>query len=154
MRLNTKMGTKRIGRRSVLLGLSVASVLPSQAWAAIDPALAEALKSASLVPDTVQWSSGVTMTAPAIADDAAAVPVSVRLETAMEVRAVYLFAPGNRRALVASLIPVSDQVSQDWTLRIRLAKTQSVAVVARLADGRLLGARSEVKVTVGGGCKP
>ena len=142
-------------RRQVLAGLAATPLLPGlpgPAAAAAEGALAAALRDLGIAPETLRWGDGIALTAPLIAEDGAAVPVTVRLNDG-PVRVVHLLAPANRRVLVASVTPGEAAGRLEFGLRIRLAKTQGVTVVAERADGRVVGAIAEVQVTVGGGCK-
>ncbi|SEH61746.1 sulfur-oxidizing protein SoxY [Magnetospirillum fulvum] len=142
-----------VGRRSVLVGLTLFPLAAKAAAVAVDGPLAEALRGAGIVPEAVVWSPLVTLTAPAIADDGAAVPVTVGLGAESEVTRLHLFAPANRRQVLTSVEPLSDLVRPVWRLRVRLSKSQTIAAVAQLRDGRVVGAMAEVRVTVGGGCR-
>lgn len=141
-----------VGRRSVLVGLTLLPLV-GQAAAAVEGPLAEALRGAGIAPDAVVWSPLVTLTAPAIADDGAAVPVTVGLGEDGQIVRLSLFAPANRRQLLTTIEPLSDLVRPIWRLRVRLSKSQTIAAVAQLRDGRVVGALAEVRVTVGGGCR-
>ena len=126
--------------------------LPGLATAAVEGPLAAALRDLGIAPETVRWGEGIALTAPQIAEDGAAVPVTVRLDGGAT-RVIHLLAPANRRVLAASVTPGETAGRLEFGLRIRLAKTQGVTVVAERADGRVVGAVAEVQVTAGGGCK-
>jgi len=90
---------------------------------------------------------GITITAPEIAENGNAVPVTVEAPGATEIVMVatdnptpgigtFRFREGAGAAMVAT--------------RIRLGGTQDILAVARFPDGRLGKARVEVKVTIGG----
>jgi sulfur-oxidizing protein SoxY len=142
-----------LARRHLLAGTAL---LPLARCAAarvvVEPALAQALAGLGLAADKVVWASPLQLTAPAVAEDGAAVQVALRLPLSLPVAQLHLFAPGNRRALVATLTPGAELAWPEWTLRIRMARTQTLAAVAQLADGRVLGAQAEVRITAGGGC--
>ena len=96
----------------------------------------------------------ITLTAPEIAENGNTVPISVEVESAMDdtdrVDAVMILAEGNPNPDVATFhfTPMSGAAAA--TTRIRLAKTQNVLAVARMADGSVYMDRKEVKVTIGG----
>jgi len=142
-----------IGRRDLVVGLALLPLAAHAAAAAVDTPLAEALRGVGIKPDSIVWSPLVALTAPAIADDGSSVPVTVKVGDGGGVTVLHLFASANRRQLLASLSPVSDLARADWRIRIRLSKSQTVAAIAQMADGRVVGAMSEVSVTVGGGCR-
>jgi sulfur-oxidizing protein SoxY len=142
-----------VTRRQVLLGLS-AMLAPLPSWAAAEPALAQALRSVGIDPGAVRWGAGLSLTAPLIADDGSVVPVQARAESPMNaadhVTALHLFAPGNPKGHAASAQFGPAAGRAELGLRIRLAKSQIVAAIARHSDGRLVGALAEVRVTAGG----
>jgi len=149
------MSRARLERRTLLLGLVAGPLLarPVRAAPPIVPALADALREVGLAAGGVVWSPEITLTAPETADDGAAVPVTVRLAEGGRPTVVHVFAPGNRKVWLASFTPLSDLVRSEWRLRIRVGKSQTLAAVAKLEDGRTIGATAEVKVTAGGGCR-
>ncbi|MFD2235258.1 thiosulfate oxidation carrier protein SoxY [Phaeospirillum tilakii] len=139
----------------MLVGLALGMMLAPAAARAVSvpPALAEALRALGLEAERVAWSSELVLTAPELAEDGAAVPVSLLLPEGTRPVELHLFAPGNRKAWLASFTPLSELARPEWRLRIRVGRSQTLAAVARLADGRLLGATAEVRITAGGGCR-
>lgn len=99
-------------------------------------------------------SGRVTITAPAIAENGNAVPLTVAVDTKMteadHVRAIHIVADGNPNPGVASfkLSPLGGKA--EVQLRVRMAQTQNVIAVAEMQDGSLWSAAREVKVTIGG----
>ena len=131
-------------RETLALGLGAAAmmVLPLRASAsATDDLIAEFTGGADLA-DT-----GITLTAPEIAENGNTVPIEVSAPGASE---IVVFATGNPVPPVAqfSFGPLAG--SQTAATRIRLAKTQDVVAVARMADGSFARATQLVKVTIGG----
>jgi sulfur-oxidizing protein SoxY len=63
---------------------------------------------------------------------------------------VHIYADGNPNPQIAdfNFTPLSPKASAQ--LRIRLAKTQNVIVVAVMSNGDVYSAKKEVKVTIGG----
>lgn len=143
-----------LGRRIFLAGAAIALLPLPPARAAADPAVGRALSALGLDPAGVRWGGGIALTAPLIADDGAVVPVQARVDSPMSaadrVSALHLFAPANPKAHVATAAFGPAAGRAELSLRIRLAKSQVVAAVARHADGRLVGALAEVRVTAGG----
>jgi sulfur-oxidizing protein SoxY len=96
----------------------------------------------------------VTLKAPEIAENGNAVPVTVSVESEMTeksyVKAVYIAADGNPNPGVATyeFTPMSGKA--EIQLRVRLAQTQKLVVVAEMNDGALYTASREIKVTIGG----
>ena len=90
---------------------------------------------------------GVTLTAPEIAENGNTVPISVDAPGAVEIR---IYADGNPTPGVAAFTFGALAGSHSASTRIRLAGTQEVIAVARMADGSFAEARQTVKVTIGG----
>jgi sulfur-oxidizing protein SoxY len=91
---------------------------------------------------------------PQIAENGAAVPVTVSVESPMTstnyVKAVHIVAEANPDPGVASFhfTPMSGKA--EVSTRMRLARTQQIVAVAEMSDGSVHSARTEVKVTIGG----
>lgn len=96
----------------------------------------------------------VTLKAPEIAENGNAVPVTVSVDSEMTdksyVKAVYIAADGNPNPGVATFefTPMSGKA--EVQLRVRLAQTQKLVVVAEMNDGALYTTSREIKVTIGG----
>ncbi len=92
-------------------------------------------------------SGGLTLTAPEIAENGNTVPVSVDAPGAV---AIMILAAGNPEPAVATFTFGPAAGSQMAATRIRLAKTQDVVALAKMADGSILQASATIKVTIGG----
>ena len=92
-------------------------------------------------------SSGIDLTAPEIAENGNTVPISVDAPGAV---AVTILAAGNPLPGVATFNFGDGAGSQSATTRIRLAGTQDVIAVAKMADGSFAAVSKMVKVTIGG----
>ena len=90
---------------------------------------------------------GVDIGAPEIAENGNTVPVSVSAEGAS---AIMLLAAGNPRPGVATFHFGKLAADSAASTRIRLAKTQDLVAVAKMADGSFAKASRTVKVTIGG----
>lgn len=90
---------------------------------------------------------GVTLTAPEIAENGNTVPISVDAPGATE---ILLVASGNPVPGVAKFTFGPLAGNQAVSTRVRLAKTQDVMAIAKFADGKVVRATSNVKVTIGG----
>lgn len=123
------------------LGAAVMTVLPFRANAAAEDAIA-AFTGGADVAD-----SGITLTAPEIAENGNTVPVEVSAEGATS---IMLLAMGNPTPGVATFNFGPAAGGQSASTRIRLAGTQDVVAVAKMADGSFAKAQSTVKVTIGG----
>ena len=122
-------------------GAVALTILPFQATAAADDMIAAFTGGADVAE------GGVTLTAPEIAENGNTVPVSVSAEGA---EAILLMAAGNPTPDVATFKFGELSGSQSASTRIRLAGTQDVVAVAKMADGTFARASSTVKVTIGG----
>ena len=96
----------------------------------------------------------ITLTAPEIAENGNTVPITVSVESAMTegdmVDSVIIVAEGNPNPDVATFHFTSLSGSATASTRMRLAKTQNVIAVAKMADGSVFIDKREVKVTIGG----
>ncbi|QIE47211.1 thiosulfate oxidation carrier protein SoxY [Pseudohalocynthiibacter aestuariivivens] len=92
-------------------------------------------------------SEGITLTAPEIAENGNTVPIEV---SAPGATAIMVLALGNPTPPVATFNFGPLAASQNASTRIRLAGTQDVVAIAKLADGSFARASSTVKVTIGG----
>jgi len=130
-------------RDTLALGLGAAAmtVLPFRVNAASEDAITEFTGGADVAE------GGVTLTAPEIAENGNTVPITVSAEGAS---AVMVLAMGNPTPGVATFNFGPLAGSQTASTRIRLAGTQEVVAIAKLADGSFARASSEVKVTIGG----
>ncbi|WP_236638331.1 thiosulfate oxidation carrier protein SoxY [Mangrovicoccus ximenensis] len=90
---------------------------------------------------------GITLTAPEIAENGNTVPIAV---SAPGAASISLFAAGNPSPEVCTFSFGPAAGSQSASTRIRLAKTQDVVAVAKMADGSFVKTSATVKVTIGG----
>ena len=99
-------------------------------------------------------SGKITLIAPEIAENGNTVPISVSVESAMSgddlVESVMLVAEQNPSPSVATFHFTALSGTAAATTRMRLAKTQNVIAVAKMADGSVYMDSKEVKVTIGG----
>lgn len=123
------------------LGATAASFLPLRATAAADDAIAAFTGGAEV------GSGGLTLTAPEIAENGNTVPIAVDAPGSVS---VLVLAMGNPNPDVATFNFGPLAGAQSASTRIRLAKTQDVVAVAKMADGSFVQASQTVKVTIGG----
>ncbi|MCI2398114.1 thiosulfate oxidation carrier protein SoxY [Aliiroseovarius subalbicans] len=123
------------------LGATAVAMLPMRASAAADEAIAAFTGGAEV------GSGDITLTAPEIAENGNTVPVSVDAPGAAS---IILLAAGNPTPGVATFNFGPAAGAQSASTRIRLAGTQDVVAVAKMADGSFIQASSTVKVTIGG----
>lgn len=99
-------------------------------------------------------SGKLTLTAPEIAENGNTVPITVEVDSAMEgddlVESVMIVAEDNPSPGVATFHFTAMSGTAAATTRMRLAKTQHVVALAKMADGTVYMDRREVKVTIGG----
>ena len=123
-------------------GAALVTVLPFRANAAtVDELIAEFTGGAALA-DT-----GVDLTAPEIAENGNTVPIEVEAAGAS---AIMVLAAGNPTPPVGTFNFGPLAARQYASTRIRLAGTQDVIAIAKLADGSFARASKTVKVTIGG----
>ena len=133
-------------RRDVLLlsaSATAVALLPAGAaeaskgvWQAIDEFTGGALR----------LEGGVLLDAPEIFDNGGAVPIRV---VAAGARRIALFNDGNPNPGVA-VFSFGRLVMPEATIRIRLARSQTVYAVAEMEDGTFHQATQKIAVTVGG----
>ena len=123
------------------LGAAALTVLPFRVNAATEDMIAEFTGGAEL------GEGGLTLTAPEIAENGNTVPSEVSAEGAA---AIMLLATGNPTPGVATFNFGPMAAAQAASTRIRLAGTQDVVAIAKMADGSFVKASSTVKVTIGG----
>lgn len=130
-------------RDTLALGVGAAALtmLPISVSAAADDAVA-AFTGGADVSET-----GVELTAPEIAENGNTVPISVEAEGAVS---VLLLAAGNPTPGVAQFNFGAMSGAQAASTRVRLAGTQDIIAVAKMADGSFAKAQQTVKVTIGG----
>ena len=92
---------------------------------------------------------------PEIAENGSTVPISVQMESAMTdgdlVESITVFADGNANPDVITFRFTDLSGSAAAATRIRLARTQNVVAVAKMADGSTYMDSKLVKVTIGCG---
>lgn len=133
-------------RKALALGAAgvVLASLPGIARAAADPVQAaiDAFTGGAEVKE-----GGVDLNTPEIAENGNTVPVEVAAEGATE---IMLLATKNPSPGVATFHFGPLSAESRATTRIRLATTQEVIAVAKMADGSFAQSKHMVKVTIGG----
>lgn len=136
------MNLKRREALSVGFGGIFFAMMPGLATAATTEELTTAFTGG-----TVPGTDGITLTTPEIAENGNTVPVSVDAPGAV---AIMLLATGNPEPAVATFTFGPAAGRQFAATRIRLAQTQDVVALAKMADGSIKQAQATVKVTIGG----
>src|SRR5574341_754164 len=93
-------------------------------------------------------SKEVSLLAPDIAENGAVVPLGAST-TLPGVKRVLLLVEKNPNIL-AAMFELTDAVDPAINTRVKMGQSSNVFAVAMLADGRVLYAQKEVKVTLGG----
>jgi len=123
-------------------GLAAALMLPARgAMAAVEDKIAEFTGGASV------GTGGLTLTTPEIAENGNTVPIEVDAPGA---ESIMVLASGNPTPEVAVFKFGPLAGAQRASTRIRLAGTQDVVAIAKMADGSFVQASNTVKVTIGG----
>lgn len=133
-----------ITRRQTLImavGAAVATALPFGAFASVEDHITEFTGGAEL------GNEGLTLTAPTIAENGNTVPIEVDAPGAVS---IMVLATGNPTPAAGTFNFGKLAGSQMASTRIRLAQTQDVMAIAKMADGSFVQATQEVKVTIGG----
>jgi len=125
-------------------GAFAATLLPLPALATPE-ATQEAI--AALTGGADMGEGGITLTAPEIAENGNTVPISVDAPGATEIT-ILASANPDPKVITFKFGPLAG--AQSASTRIRLAGTQDVIAVAKMADGSFVKASSAVKVTIGG----
>jgi len=93
-------------------------------------------------------SKDVTITGPDIAENGAVVPVGCACALP-GVKRLMLLVEKNPSVLAASF-DVTDAVEPNMSTRVKMGQSSNVFAVAMMADGKVLFASKEIKVTLGG----
>jgi sulfur-oxidizing protein SoxY len=132
--------------------MAAAGLLPQAAQAAWNAAAFEVKTMADLVKllgaSAPVESKDVTITGPDIAENGAVVPVGVAT-TLPGVKRLMVLVEKNP-TLVSAIFDVTDAVDANFSTRVKMGQSSDVYAVAVTADNKLLFARKEVKVTLGG----
>lgn len=148
--LNRRTALARSAQVALMLG--GLGLLPRAAFAAYPTAAFEAKTIADLMKalgaGAPVESKDVTVTAPDIAENGAVVPVGAST-TLPGVKRLLLLVEKNPSVLSAAF-DVNEFVEPSFTTRVKMGQSSNVLAVALMADGRVLYAQKEVKVTLGG----
>ena len=93
-------------------------------------------------------SRDVGITGPDIAENGAVVPVGAT-STLPGVKQMLLLVEKNP-SMLAAMFDIGDAVDANVTTRVKMGQSSNVYAVALMADGKVLFAVKEVKVTLGG----
>jgi sulfur-oxidizing protein SoxY len=93
-------------------------------------------------------SKDVTITGPDIAENGAVVPVGAATSLP-GVKRLLLLVEKNP-SMLSAMFDVTDAVDANISTRVKMGQSSNVFAVAMMADGKVLYAAKEVKVTLGG----
>ena len=132
--------------------LATLGLLPQAAQAAYNAAAFELKTMAELIKSlgggTPTESKDVVVTGPDIAENGAVVPIGVAT-TLPGVKKLLVLVEKNPSVLSA-MFDVTDAVDANISTRVKMGQSSNVYAVAMMADGKVLFAQKEVKVTLGG----
>jgi sulfur-oxidizing protein SoxY len=136
----------------LLLVAGVVPVLPGVAHAAWNSAAFDAKTMADLMKSlgggTPVESKDVAVTGPDIAENGAVVPIGVS-SSLPGIKRLLVLVEKNPNVLSAAF-DVTDSVEPNFSTRVKMGQSSNVYAVAMMADGKVLFAQKEVKVTLGG----
>ena len=148
--MNRREMLSRSAALATLLG--TAGLLPQAAQAAYNSEAFEIKTMAELVKSlggsAPTESKDVTITGPDIAENGAVVPIGV--STALPGVKRLLVLVEKNPSVLSAMFSVSDAVEANFTTRVKMGQSSNVMAVAMMADGKVLFAQKEVKVTLGG----
>ncbi len=132
--------------------LAAATGLPSLAQAAWTAPAFEAKSmldaSKALGGGTPVESKDITVIGPDIAENGAVVPVGC--STALPGVKRMLILVEKNPSVLAAVFDVTDSVDANFNTRVKMGQSSNVFAVALMADGKVLYAGKEIKVTLGG----
>jgi len=137
---------------SVAALLGAAGMLPQAAQAAYNTAAFELKSMADVVKalggSAPQESKDVSITGPDIAENGAVVPIGVSSALPGVKRLLVLVE--KNPSVLSAIFEVGDSVDANFSTRVKMGQSSNVMAVAMMADGKVLYAQKEVKVTLGG----
>jgi sulfur-oxidizing protein SoxY len=93
-------------------------------------------------------SKDVSLSGPDIAENGAVVPVAAA-SSLPGVKRLLLLVEKNP-AMLAAMFDVTDAIEANISTRVKMGQSSDVYAVAMMSDGKVLFARKEIKVTLGG----
>ena len=134
---------------ALLAGAQLLPRVAQAAWAqsAFDAkSMADAVK--ALGGSAPGESKDVTLTGPDIAENGAVVPVACAC-TLPGLKRLALLVEKNPNTL-AAVFDINDAIEPAFSTRVEMAQSSNVYAVAMFADGKVLYAQKDIKVTLGG----
>ncbi len=144
-----------INRREALaVGAAIAAtaVVPSLARAQAPNNAAQVIE--GFTGGKAPGAGKIKLELPDVAENGSSVPLTFTVDSPMTdasyVSEVIVVSEGNPNALIATLLFTPLAGKAEAAVRIRLATTQNVVVVAKMNDGATFVEKKQVKVTIGG----
>lgn len=107
-----------------------------------------------LIGDAKPQAGKITLKLPEVAENGGSVPMTISCQSAMTdkdyCKSIHVVADGNPLPGICSFHFTPAAGKAEASLRIRMAKTQTVKAVAVMSDGSVYQAAAEIKVTIGG----
>ncbi len=143
------------GSSYLIPGIANAANVPGWPAAPFDAKVLDKAMEASIKTTSVTISPKVHLTAPTIAENGAAVPVTVDVDYPMDpgdyIDTIYLYIDHNPTPLASEFHFTPANGRAYFQERVKMAKTDHMRVVAKTNKGVLMAsAPREVKVTIGG----
>jgi sulfur-oxidizing protein SoxY len=149
MQTRREMLARSAAVAGMLAGLGLLPTAARAAWnapafeAKTMPDLMKALGAATPVE-----SKDVTVQAPDIAENGAVVPVGAACALPGVKRLLILVE--KNPSLMTAMFDVTDAIEPSFLTRVKMGQSSNVIAVALMADGKVLFAQKETKVTLGG----
>ena len=153
--LGEAAGQKNLDRRKFIKLTSAGALALTMTPFAAEATPLQVLEAMGKVVGKKNFKDGnIKITLPAIAENGSVVAMRVNVESPMtvddHVTAIHMFADGNPLPYIATYQLGPKNGKAEIGLRIRLAKTQKIVVVAETSKGETFLARQGIKVTLGG----
>jgi len=140
---------------SMTLGALALAVVPASVRAEDFRKSKPAVWSAKSVDDAIKAMygsndikfEGIKLTAPDVASNGGAIPVD--FSTDLNVKTIAVFQDANPEAAVLVIEPTKYSVNK-YSIKIKMAKSGTITIVAQGNDGKLYGAKKTLDVALGG----
>ncbi len=150
----TKINTSALSRRDLLsaaAALITVTTVPFESFAGTAETEAR-LK--ELTGGVAVKAGKITLKLPEIAENGGSVPMVVSVESPMTdkdfCKAIHVVADGNPMPGICSFRFTPAAGKAEASLRIRMAKSQTVTAIAIMSDGSVYQTTANIKVTIGG----
>ncbi len=135
-----------LASQGLLPGLALAQVPGFNAAAFSAKSMADLMKALGSAAPTE--SKDVAITGPDIAENGAVVPIGAS-SSLPGVKRLLILVEKNP-TMLAAMFDITDAIDSNIATRVKMGQSSNVFAVAMMADGKVLFAQKEVKVTLGG----